>query len=356
MTELILGIETSCDETAASVVRDGHAVLSNVVHSQISLHQRFRGVVPEVASRSHTERILPIVSQALTDAEITPEQLTAIAVTHRPGMVGCLLVGMAAAKALAWRFDRPLVGVDHVQAHVHTGLLADPSMPLPALCLVASGGHTAMYKLTEPGKTERLGTTRDDAAGEALDKGASLLGLSYPGGPSIEKEGKDGDRTAFKLPRTMLDKGSLDFSFSGMKTALLYTVQPPGKPKPEEVPTGQELKDLAASYQEAIVDVLVKKLRRAAEQHEMRSLCIGGGVAKNARLRERIASDPILSQLYLVLPPLDLCADNGAMIAGLGSILFRQGKTSPIDIDAVATAQSGGKLKMRPRKRRPVAE
>lgn len=356
MTELILGIETSCDETAASVVRDGHAVLSNVVHSQISLHQRFRGVVPEVASRSHTERILPIVSQALTDAEITPEQLTAIAVTHRPGMVGCLLVGMAAAKALAWRFDRPLIGVDHVQAHVHTGLLADPSMPLPALCLVASGGHTAMYKLTEPGKTERLGTTRDDAAGEALDKGASLLGLSYPGGPSIEKEGKDGDRTAFKLPRTMLDKGSLDFSFSGMKTALLYTVQPPGKPKPEELPTGQELKDLAASYQEAIVDVLIKKLRRAAEQHEMRSLCIGGGVAKNTRLRERIASDPILSQLYLVLPPLDLCADNGAMIAGLGSILFRQGKTSPIDIDAVATAQSGGKLKMRPRKRRPVAE
>ena len=356
MTELILGIETSCDETAASVVRDGHAVLSNVVHSQISLHQRFRGVVPEVASRSHTERILPIVSQALTDAEITPEQLTAIAVTHRPGMVGCLLVGMAAAKALAWRFDRPLVGVDHVQAHVHTGLLADPSMPLPALCLVASGGHTAMYKLTEPGKTERLGTTRDDAAGEALDKGASLLGLSYPGGPSIEKEGKDGDRAAFKLPRTMLDKGSLDFSFSGMKTALLYTVQPPGKPKPEELPTGQELKNLAASYQEAIVDVLIKKMRRAAEQHEMRSLCIGGGVAKNARLRERIANDPILSQLYLVLPPLDLCADNGAMIAGLGSILFRQGKTSPIDIDAVATAQSGGKIKMRPRKRRPVAE
>ena len=213
-----------------------------------------------------------------------------------------------------------------------------------------------MYKLTEPGKTERLGTTRDDAAGEALDKGASLLGLSYPGGPSIEKEGKDGDRAAFKLPRTMLDKGSLDFSFSGMKTALLYTVQPPGKPKPEELPTGQELKNLAASYQEAIVDVLIKKMRRAAEQHEMRSLCIGGGVAKNARLRERIANDPILSQLYLVLPPLDLCADNGAMIAGLGSILFRQGKTSPIDIDAVATAQSGGKIKMRPRKRRPVAE
>jgi N6-L-threonylcarbamoyladenine synthase len=352
--ELILGIETSCDETAASVVRDGHEVLSNVVHSQISLHQRFRGVVPEVASRSHTERILPIVSQALSDAKLTPSDLTAIAVTHRPGMVGCLLVGMAAAKALAWRFNRPLVGVDHVQAHVHTGLLTDPTMPLPALCLVASGGHTALYKLIEPGKSERLGTTRDDAAGEAFDKGATLLGLTYPGGPAIENEGKDGDRTAFKLPRTMLDKESLDFSFSGMKTALLYTVQPPDKPKPEHLPSGQQLKDLAASYQEAIVDVLVKKLRRAAERHEMRSLCIGGGVAKNTRLRERIAQDPVLNQLHLVLPPLDLCADNGAMIAGLGSILFRQGKTSPIDIDAVATAQSGGKIKMRRGKKRPA--
>ncbi len=348
------------------MVQDGHVVLSNVVHSQISLHQRFRGVVPELASRSHTERILPIVSQALADAKLAPADLTAIAVTHRPGMVGCLLVGLAAAKALAWRFNRPLVGVDHVQAHVHTGLLVDPGMPLPALCLVASGGHTALYKLIEPGKSERLGTTRDDAAGEAFDKGAALLGLSYPGGPSIENEGKLGDRTAFKLPRTMLDKDSLDFSFSGMKTALLYTVQPPSKqppgkqrqekPKPEELPSGQELKNLAASYQEAIVDVLVGKLRRAAEQHDVQSLCIGGGVAKNIRLRERIANDSVLQDLHLVLPPLDLCADNGAMIAGLGSILFGQGKTSPIDLDAVATAQSGGKIKMRPRKPRRVSK
>ncbi|HIE69539.1 MAG TPA: hypothetical protein EYP98_04900, partial [Planctomycetes bacterium] len=204
------------------------------------------------------------------------------------------------------------------------------------------------------------------AAGEAFDKGAALLGLSYPGGPSIENEGKLGDRTAFKLPRTMLDKGSLDFSFSGMKTALLYTVQPPSKqppgkqrqekPKPEELPSGQELKNLAASYQEAIVDVLVGKLRRAAEQHDVQSLCIGGGVAKNIRLRERIANDSVLQDLHLVLPPLDLCADNGAMIAGLGSILFGQGKTSPIDLDAVAPAQSGGKIKMRPRKPRRVSK
>jgi N6-L-threonylcarbamoyladenine synthase len=354
--EWILGIETSCDETAAAVVEDGHTVRSNVVHSQIALHQRFRGVVPEVASRSHTERILPIVSQALTEAQVTPEELAAIAVTHRPGMVGCLLVGMAAAKALAWRFNRPLIGVDHVQAHVHTGLLADPDMPLPALCLVASGGHTALYRLTEPGKSERLGTTRDDAAGEALDKGASLLGLSYPGGPSIEKEGKEGDKAAFKLPRTLLDKSSLDFSFSGLKTALLYTLQPQGTPKPDGPPTGQKLKDLAASYQEAVVDVLIKKLTRAAEQHEVRSLCIGGGVAKNQRLRERIQSEPRLRELHLVLPPMDLCADNGAMIAGLGSISLRNGLTSPLDLDAVATAQSGGKVKMRPRKPRRLPQ
>ncbi len=225
VSELILGIETSCDETAAAVVRDGREVLSNTVHSQTQLHARWRGVVPEVASRSHTERILPIVAQALADAGTTPAQLTAIAVTHRPGMIGCLLVGLSAAKALSWQFGKPLVGVDHVQAHVHTGLLSDPEMPLPALALVASGGHTAMYLLNRPGDTERLGTTRDDAAGEALDKGAALLGLPYPGGPAIEQAARDGNPTAYRLPRTMLAADSLDFSFSGLKTALLYTLQ-----------------------------------------------------------------------------------------------------------------------------------
>ena len=344
----ILGIETSCDETAAAVVEDGHVVRSNVVHSQIALHQRWRGVVPEVASRSHTERILPIVAQALADAQTTPEQLDAIAVTHRPGMIGCLLVGMAAAKALAWRFHTPLVGVDHVQAHVHTGLLADPDMPLPALALVASGGHTAMYLLHEPGRSERLGTTRDDAAGEALDKGASLLGLPYPGGPSIEQTASGGNARAFDLPRTLLGPDSLDFSFSGVKTALLYTLRPQGSTAPTiEPPTGQRLADLAASYQEAVVDVLVQKLRRAAERFPVRSLCIGGGVAKNRRLRERLAADRHLRTLQLVLPDPALCADNGAMIASLGTILFRAGVRDGLDLDAIATPQSGGKAKMR---------
>ncbi len=347
MVTRVLGIETSCDETAAAVVEDGHRVRSNIVHSQVELHARWRGVVPEVASRSHTERILPIVERALADAGVAPEQLDAIAVTHRPGMVGCLLVGLAAAKALAWRFGKPLVGVDHVQAHVHTGLLADPAMPLPSLSLVASGGHTALWLLHAPLRTERLGTTRDDAAGEALDKGASLLGLPYPGGPAIEQAAANGDRRAFDLPRTLLGPDSLDFSFSGVKTALLYTLRPQGSTAPAQAPAGQRLADLAASYQEAVVDVLVAKLRRAHERHAVRSLCIGGGVAKNLRLRDRLANDPVLRALPLVLPELSLCADNGAMIASLGTFALRDGRTDPLDLDAVATPDAGGKAKTR---------
>jgi N6-L-threonylcarbamoyladenine synthase len=318
------------------------------VHSQIALHARFRGVVPEVASRSHTERILPIVEQALQQAGVGPTDLSAVAVTHRPGMVGCLLVGLAAAKALCWRFDLPLLGVDHVQAHVHTGFLADPQLPLPALALVASGGHTALYLVHAPGRTERLGTTRDDAAGEALDKGASLLGLPYPGGPAIQQAALGGDGRAFDLPRTLLGPDSLDFSFSGLKTALLYTLRPQGSTTPAEVPTGDRLRDLACAYQEAVVDVLVTKLRRASERHPVRSLCIGGGVARNTRLRERLTGDPVLGALHLVLPELSLCADNGAMIASLGSLLLREGKQAPLDLDAIATPQSGGKARVRP--------
>ncbi|MEO6596139.1 MAG: tRNA (adenosine(37)-N6)-threonylcarbamoyltransferase complex transferase subunit TsaD [Planctomycetota bacterium] len=348
MSELILGIETSCDETAAAVVEDGHIVRSNVVHSQISLHARFCGIVPEVASRSHTERILPIVEQALQQANVSARDLAAVAVTHRPGMIGCLLVGMTAAKALSWRFDLPLIGVDHVQAHVHTGFLADPNMPMPALALVASGGHTALYLVTAPGQTERLGTTRDDAAGEALDKGATLLGLPYPGGPSIQKTAVGGNADAFDLPRSLLGPDSLDFSFSGLKTALLYTLRPQGAPEPSEAPSGDRLRDLACAYQEAVVDVLIAKLRRASERFPVRSLCIGGGVARNTRLREQLASDSVLGALHLVLPDLSLCADNGAMIASLGSHWFRQGQRAPLDLDAVATPQSGGKAKVRP--------
>lgn len=350
VTLRILGIETSCDETAAAVVEDGRLVRSNVLHSQVTLHARWRGIVPEVASRSHTERILPIVEQALADAAVQPAELSAVAVTHRPGMIGCLLVGMAAAKALAWRFQLPLLGVDHVQAHVHTGFLVEPDLPLPALALVASGGHTSLHLVTAPGVAERLGSTRDDAAGEVLDKGASLLGLPYPGGPAIERAAASGDRRAFDLPRTLLGPDSLDFSFSGLKTALLYTLRPQGKAAPAatpEPPTGQRLADLAASFQEAVVDVLVHKLARAAGRHAVRSLCIGGGVARNQRLRDRLAADPVLGRLHLVLPPLALCSDNGAMIAGLATIQWRAGERASLDLDAVATAATAPKANVR---------
>ena len=260
---LVLGIESSCDETAAAVVADGARVLSNVVHSQTRLHERFGGVVPEVASRSHTQRILGIVQQALADAGVEAPALDAIAVTCRPGMIGSLLVGLSAAKALSFWFDKPLVGVDHIEAHLHAAFMTEPGLPVPCLSLVASGGHTALYRMDGPGRSERLGRTIDDAAGEALDKGAALLGLPYPGGPSIETAAVGGDPQAVKLPRPMLAGGSLDFSFSGMKTALLYHLRGPGLTRPMPELDAAQVRDLAASYQEAIVDTLVSKLRRA---------------------------------------------------------------------------------------------
>jgi N6-L-threonylcarbamoyladenine synthase len=343
MTQLILGIETSCDETAAAVLEDGRHVRSSVLHSQIMLHERWRGVVPEVASRSHTQRIVPIVQAALDEAKVRPSELSGVAVTHRPGMVGCLLVGLAAAKALALRYDLPLLGVDHVQAHIHTALLTRQDMPLPALCLVASGGHTALWLLRAPLDAIRLGTTRDDAAGEAFDKGAALLGLSYPGGPSIERAAQNGNPKSLVLPRSLLGPDSLDFSFSGLKTALLYHLRGPGVTEPPPVLPPARVADLAAAYQEAIVDVLIQKLSRAAERVPVQSICIGGGVARNVRLRTRLQESRTLSALQLVLPEPSLCSDNGAMIAFLGHLQLQRGLTSPLDLEAVATPDAGGK-------------
>lgn len=338
---LALGVETSCDETAAAVVRDECEVLSNAVHSQIHLHARYRGVVPEVASRSHTERITGILEHALSDAGVTPDDLDLIAVTARPGMIGSLLVGLAAAKALALRFDKPLVGVDHVAAHLHAGFMAEPDMPLPCLTLMASGGHTALYLVEARGQARRLGRTLDDAAGEALDKGAALLGLPYPGGPSIQEAARRGDPQAVKLPRPMLGPDSLDFSFSGMKTALLYHLRGNALTRPMPELSEDEVADLAASYQLAVVDTLIRKLRRAVRQHGgVRSLSIGGGVARNELLRARLAEDRELRNLHLVLPPLALCTDNGAMIAGLGTHLFRdRGIRDDLTLDARATSR-----------------
>jgi N6-L-threonylcarbamoyladenine synthase len=338
---LVLGIETSCDETAAAVVRGGTEVLSNAVHSQVELHARYRGVVPEVASRSHTERILGIVRRALDEAGVGPAELDAIAVTCRPGMIGSLLVGIAAAKALAFAFDKPLVGVDHVQAHLHAAFMTEPDLPTPCLSLIASGGHTALYRLDGPGRATRLGRTLDDAAGEALDKGAALLGLPYPGGPAIERAARDGDARAVVLPRPMIGPDSLDFSFSGVKTALLYHLRGNGLTRPmPELGAGQ-VADLAASYQLAVVETLVRKLRRAARLDSgLRSLTIGGGVARNVLLRERLGADRELGRLHRVFPPLELCTDNGAMIAGLGTHLWRDaGVVDGLGLDAAATSR-----------------
>ena len=339
MSSVVLGVETSCDETAAAVVRGGNEVASNVVHSQIALHRRHRGVVPEIASRSHTARILPVVQAALDQAGVGPTDLDAVAVTHRPGMIGCLLVSMAAAKALCWRYDLPLVGVDHVRAHIHAAFMTEPRLALPGISLVASGGHTALYHVHEAARVERLGATRDDAAGEALDKGAALLGLSYPGGPAIQEAARDGDPSAIELPRPMLNRPSLDFSFSGIKTALLYHLRGPGVTRPAPELSQQEVADLAACYQAAIVDVLVAKLRRAARTTGARSLAIGGGVARNELLRQRLRDDPQLRDLQLVFPAPELCSDNGAMIAGLGTLMLQRGEVADLALAAAATAR-----------------
>jgi len=334
---LVLGIESSCDETAAAVVRDGVEVLSNVVASQHELHERFRGVVPEIASRSHLQRIVPTVREALAQAGATPADLSGVAVTNRPGMIGCLLVGVAAAKALCWRFRLPLVGVDHVQAHIHAAFLAAPDLPLPLLALVASGGHTALYHVDTPGRGERIGSTRDDAAGEALDKAAALLGLGYPGGPAIEQAAEGGNPDAVAFPRALLGPTSIDFSFSGLKTALLLRVQRSGAPG---APAADEVADLAASFQAAVVDTLVEKLARAARPRGVRSLAIGGGVARNRRLRAAIAAHDELRRLAVVFPPPDLCSDNAAMVAGLGALLLARGEHATLALEAAATSRA----------------
>ncbi len=333
---LVLGIESSCDETAVAVVRNGNEILSNEIFSQASMHAEHGGVVPELAGRSHLERILPLVQRAFQRAGIEGKELSGIAVTNRPGLIGCLLVGLSVAKTLALSYGVPLIGVDHIQAHIHASFLADPELQPPLVVLVASGGHTSLFHVEEKGKGVLLGKTRDDAAGEALDKAAAMLGLGYPGGPAIEKAAKGGDSRALALPRGTLDKKTLDMSFSGLKTSLLYHLRGPGIQRPFPELKEQEQRDLAASFQEAVMDTLSKKLERAAFIYPNAALSIGGGVAANARLREKIAQSRILRGRKLAFPPPALCGDNGAMIAGLGSLLLNQGLASGLDLEARA--------------------
>ncbi len=319
---MILGIETSCDETAAAVVTEDGAVLSSVVSSQAALHARFGGVVPEVASRRHLELVSPVVREALDRASAPLDRIERIAVTQGPGLVGALLVGISAAKALAWACGLPLAPVDHLEGHVASLYLQPAPVEPPFTCLLASGGHTLLLAVHERGRSERLGTTLDDAAGEAFDKGARLLGLGYPGGAAIDRLAREGDATAFEFPVARVP--GLDFSFSGLKTALLYAVRDLG---PAEVEARRA--DLAASYQRAIVRALVQRLREASEATGLERLAVVGGVAANSELRAALPD--------AAFAPLELCTDNAAMIASCARYVEPLPYPRYRDLDAYAS-------------------
>jgi N6-L-threonylcarbamoyladenine synthase len=306
---VILAIETSCDDTCAAVLdAAGRRALSNVVHTQTE-HFRYGGVVPEVASRAHLERIDGVVTTALEEAGASLEQVSTVAVTVRPGLIGALLVGVSAAKGIAYGRRLPLVPVNHLEGHVAAAYLADPTLAPPFVALVVSGGHTALYRVDEEGSLELLGETLDDAAGEALDKAARMLGLGFPGGPAISKAAREGDPNRYDFPVGLKGRDNLDFSFSGLKTSLLYKL----KALPEEV-VRRELPHLAASYEAAVVEALSRKLLRAAEVHDAGTLVVAGGVAANSRLRRRLEDEGRARDLAIVVPPPDLCTDNAAMI------------------------------------------
>jgi N6-L-threonylcarbamoyladenine synthase len=313
---VILAIETSCDETAAAIVREGREVLSNVVSSQVDLHAEFGGVVPEVASRAHLDLIVPVVRQALTEAGVRPSELTAVAATHGPGLVGALLVGVSAAKALSVAWQCPYVGVNHMEGHLFATLLERPDLPLPAVVLLVSGGHTLLIEMRAPGRYRLLGSTVDDAAGEAFDKVAR-----YPGGPVIDRLAATGDRSAIRFPRGLLNEG-LDFSFSGMKTAVVNYV----RKHPEA-----DNADLSAGFQEAVVEVLVTKALRAAASVGAASVCLGGGVAANSRLREVFAQRVAEAGLTALVPARAYCTDNAAMIAAAANWRLANDGPTPLD-------------------------
>ena len=357
---LILGLESSCDETAAAVVEDGVRVRSSVVASQTALHAEYAGVVPEIASRAHVEAVVPVVREAVARAGVSLADVGAVAVGHRPGLIGSLVVGVTAAKALAWSLGVPLVGVDHVHAHLYSGALRDdadtasnePRAELfPALGLVVSGGHTTLYRVRSWLDVTRLGSTIDDAVGEAYDKAAAILGVPFPGGPNLDRlaQTPGANERAAELPISRLSPTSLDFSFSGLKTALLYEVQgvpgpgPGGsvRPAPPAL-TDARRADLAASFQRAAVRAVLLKVERALERlssngEPARAILTGGGVTANSRLRAELASLARDRAVALALPRMEYCIDNAAMIAGLGYHLLRAGRASGLDLEAVPT-------------------
>ena len=326
---LVLGIESSCDETAAAVVKDGSEMLSNVIASQVKVHERYGGIVPEIASRKHIDAIVPVIMKSLEDAKKSIRELDGIAVTKGPGLVGSLLVGLSAAKALAFGAGLPVVGVNHLQGHVAAIFLTKSPPEFPFIALVVSGGHTAIYLAKGFRDFTLIGQTRDDAAGEAFDKAAKLLGIGYPGGAAIEKISPNGNPAAYAFPRAMRD--SVDFSFSGLKTALWIKIKSMDKPLSSE-----QTADLASSFQEAICDVLTEKTIRAADAASAKRIVVCGGVAANIRLREMIEDKASSAGIGVFIPPAVLCTDNAAMIAVVGNHLLQAGLQDDFSLNAVS--------------------
>jgi len=331
----VLAIETSCDDTGAAVLLDGRKILSNVVSSQVSVHQKYGGVVPELASRKHIEAIVPIVREALETAGLTLKGIDGIAVTQGPGLIGSLLVGLSFAKSVALAAGLPFIGVNHIEAHLSAIFLEEKPPRFPFVGLVVSGGHTSLYRVDGFGKFARLGQTRDDAAGEAYDKVAKLLGLGYPGGPVIDELSKTGNPRAIRFPRPVLSRHSLDFSFSGVKTAVVNYVKThpgPAGGYPEDF-----VKDLVSSFQEAVIDVLVSKTVQAAQQEGVKRIVLAGGVAANQRLRQRIIEESRGRKLNVYLPSPLFCTDNAAMVGVVGYEYLKRGMKSPLSLNAFSS-------------------
>ncbi|MDH7480476.1 MAG: tRNA (adenosine(37)-N6)-threonylcarbamoyltransferase complex transferase subunit TsaD [Armatimonadota bacterium] len=325
---VILGIETSCDETAASVVRDGREILSDIIASQVDLHAKFGGVVPEIASRKHLELLNPVIKEALDTAHVCFSDLNAVAVTNRPGLLGALLIGVSAAKAVSAAMEIPLMGVHHLEGHIYANFLVNPELEFPFVCLVVSGGHSDLVLVKGHGDYKMLGRTRDDAAGEAFDKSARVLGLGYPGGPVIDRLAKEGNPEAIHFPRAKLE-GTLDFSFSGLKTAVIRFFREHG--------SDFRIEDIAASFQAAVVDMLVENTMKAAELTGVRHIALAGGVAANSGLQRRMREEAAKRGIGLTYPPPRLCTDNAAMIACAGYYHLLRGEIDGLDLDTIAS-------------------